>query len=122
MDNNDWRFEITFKTSADAEAKANKESVENTTVVVFKDWVLADLLEYAATTVKINQIQPKIRNGEAIGAEFVASRPGTKPEKKPKTAWQKLVDAMGEPRAKKAVEKFGTAEKALEALAAFIGE
>lgn len=117
MDNNDWRFEITFKTSADAEAKANKESVENTTVVVFKDWVLADLLEYAATTVKINQIQPKIRNGEVIGAEFVASRPGTKTSGGGKiSATKALITLFGAEKAEKLINKYGSAEAVVEKL------
>ena len=122
MENTDWRHEITFSTSTDAEAKANKESTKSTTVVVFKDWQLVDLLEYAATTVKINQIQPKIRNGETIGAEFVASRPGTKPAKAELTPMKRLINAIGVERAEKAVNKYGSAEKAIEAMKALFDD
>ena len=121
MENTGWKHEITFSTSTDAEAKANKESVKSTTTIIFKDWNLADLIEYAATTVKINQIQPKIRLGEVIGSEFIASRPGTKPSRIVRTPMSRLIYALGEEKAKKAVATFGTPEAALKALESLIG-
>jgi hypothetical protein len=69
----------------------------------------------------INQMQPRIRRGETIGAEYEASKPGTKLGRIAKTPFQRLVDALGLDNANKAVEKFGTVEKAVEALKAFIG-
>ena len=69
---------MTFKTSSDEEAKLAKESVETTTTIVFKDWTDDDFKASAAETVKIRQIQPRIRKGQPIGDEFIASRPGTK--------------------------------------------
>lgn len=117
-----WRHQIEFSTSTDAEAKALGESIKSTTVVVFQDWTLEDLLEYAATTVKINQIQPKLRKGEVIGAEFIASRPGTKPAKAEMTPLKRLINAIGVERAEKAVNKYGSAEKAIEAMKALFDD
>jgi hypothetical protein len=76
MENN--RYAITFKTSDDNEAKLAGEAIETTTTIIFKDWTDEDFKAAAAETVKIRQIQPRLRKGIAIGDEFVASRPGTK--------------------------------------------
>lgn len=116
------RYEVTFSTSTDAEAKEAGESVKTTTTIVYKDWTLQDFMEAAASRVVINQMQPRIRRGETIGAEYEAAKPGTKLGKVAKTPFQRLVDAIGLDNANKAVAKFGTVEKAVEALAAFIGE
>jgi hypothetical protein len=72
------KFAITFKTSADAESKLANEGIETTTTIVFQGWTDEDFKAAAAETVKIRQIQPRIRKGQAIGEEFIASRPGTK--------------------------------------------
>jgi len=74
----DQRISLTYTTSADEESKAAKDSVTKTTTIIFKDWTQIDFNIYAAETVKIRQIQPKIRKGEAIGNEYIASRPGTR--------------------------------------------
>jgi hypothetical protein len=76
MENN--RFAITFKTSDDLEAKVSGESRETTTTIIFTGWTDEDFKAAAAETVKIRQIQPRLRKGQDIGDEFVASRPGTK--------------------------------------------
>ena len=116
------RYEVKFSTSTDAEAKEAGESVKTTTTIVYKDWTLQDFMEAAASRVVINQMQPRIRKGETIGAEYEASKPGTKLGRIAKTPFQRLVDAIGLDNANKAVAKFGTVEEAVEALAAFIGE
>ena len=76
MENN--KFAITFKTSASEEDKAEGNSVDTTTTIVFDNWTDEDFKAAAAETVKIRQIQPRIRKGEPIGDEYIASRPGTR--------------------------------------------
>jgi hypothetical protein len=74
----DQRIVLTYTTSADEESKAAKDSVTKTTTIIFKDWTQTDFNIYAAETVKVRQIQPKIRKGDAVGSEYIASRPGTR--------------------------------------------
>ena len=99
MENN--RYTITFKTSADEESKLAKDSVETTTTIVFKDWSDEDFKTAAAETVKIRQIQPRLRKGETIGNEYIASRPCTRAAVDPLSAM---------------VGKYGSVEAAIEAL------
>jgi hypothetical protein len=95
------RFTITFKTSADAESKLANEAIDTTTTIIFTGWSEEDLKAAAAETVKIRQIQPRIRKGETIGTEFIASRPGTRAAVDPMSAM---------------IGKFGSVEAAIQAL------
>jgi hypothetical protein len=95
------RFTLTFKTSANEEDKLAGESIDTTTTIIFKDWTDEDFKTAAAETVKIRQIQPRLRKGEKVGAEFTASRPGTRSAVDP-------LNAM--------VGKYGSVEAAIEAL------
>ena len=95
------RYTISFKTSASGEAKLEGDSVDTTTTIVFTGWTDEDFKSAAAETVKIRQIQPRIRKGEAVGSEYTASRPGTRSTVDP-------LNAM--------VGKYGSVEAAIEAL------
>lgn len=115
--NTDRRLTISFKTSADADSKKNHESVDTTTTVIFKDWTEADFDIAAVSNVKINQIQPKIRNGERIGREFIAARPGTKGITLV-SAWDALVVMYQGDKIKAArmSDLYGGADRAMEKL------
>lgn len=66
---------ITFNTSTDEDARKNNEAVQRTVTIDFSNCTLEDVLVFAAETIKIRQIQTRIRSGKAVGATFVASRP-----------------------------------------------
>ncbi len=69
---------VTFNTSTDQEARDAGEHVTKTVSIDWSGCTLEDVLVFAAETVKIRQVQTRIRNGKAVGDTFVASRPGTK--------------------------------------------
>lgn len=94
MENN--RFLIQFKTSANEEDKLAGESIDTTTTIVFKDWTDVDYKTAAAETVKIRQIQPRLRKGERIGSEYIASRPGTRGAIDVEAAYQAKFNSMDE--------------------------
>lgn len=111
------RYEVTFSTSTDAEAKEAGESVKTTTTIVYKDWTLQDFMEAAASRVVINQMQPRIRRGETIGAEWQASKPGTKLGGGGKiTATRALITLFGAEKAEILINKYGSAEAVVEKL------
>jgi hypothetical protein len=69
---------VTFNTSTDQEARDAGEHTTKTVCIEWDNCSLEDVLTFAAETVKIRQIQTRIRNGKAVSASFRASRPGTK--------------------------------------------
>lgn len=113
MENN--RFAITFRTSLDEDSKKSGDSTLTTTTIVFDGWTDEDFKAAAAETVKIRQLQPRIRKGQAIGLEFKASRPGTKGAVVIDYA-QALMKLFGGDVTYKLLKKYGTAEKAYEAI------
>lgn len=113
MENN--RYTLTFKTSLDEDSKKAGDSVDTTTTIIFDGWTDEDYKAAAAETVKIRQIQPRIRKGQSIGLEFKASRPGTKGAVVIDFA-QALVKLFGGDTAYKLIKKYDTAEKAYEAI------
>jgi hypothetical protein len=72
------KYTLTFKTSASQDDKDNGDTVTTTTTIQFLGWTDEDFKAAAAETVKIRQIQVRIRAGKAIGPTFIASRPGHK--------------------------------------------
>ena len=113
MENN--RYLITFKTSASQDDKDAGDTTVTTTTIVFAGWTDEDFKVAAAETVKIRQIQPKIRLGKAIGPEFIASRPGTRVAVVIDFA-QALVKVFGGDNAMLLIKKYGSAEKAYVAI------
>lgn len=113
MENN--RYTLTFKTSMDEDSKKSGESTVTTTTIVFDGWTAEDFRAAAAETVKIRQIQPRIRKGQDIGPEFRASRPGTKGAVVVDYA-QALVKLLGGDTAYALIKKHETAEKAYLAI------
>ena len=110
------RYEVTFSTSTDAEAKEAGESVKTTTTIVYKDWTLQDFMEAAASRVVINQMQPRIRRGETIGAEWQASKPGTKLGGGGKITSARAIKELCGNRTDEVIKAFGSADKAVEAI------
>jgi hypothetical protein len=72
------RYNITFNVSDDAEAKLAGDSRQVTTTIIFQGWTDEDFKVAAGETVKIRQIQARLRKGKSVGTEFIASRPGTR--------------------------------------------
>ena len=112
------RYEVTFSTSTDAEAKEAGESVKTTTTIVYKDWTLQDFMEAAASRVVINQMQPRIRRGETIGAEWEASKPGTKLGGAKEVSPSRALKMMCGDKTDKIIKAFGSADKAIMAIKA----
>jgi hypothetical protein len=79
----DDRYYITFKVSDNEEAKAANDTRTISTIIHFKDWTDEDFKASAAETVKIRQIQSRLRTGKSVGEVFVASRPGTRAQQDP---------------------------------------
>lgn len=115
------RITITYKTSEDLESKMAGDGKLYTTTIIFKDWTDLDYKVAAAETVKIRQMQPRIRKGQVIGSEFVAARPGTRGSVQI-DAHAALVKGFGEVKAKELEVKFGNAEAAFERLKALLEE
>lgn len=109
------RYTITFKTSMDEDSKKSGESTVTTTTIVFDGWTDEDFKAAAAETVKIRQIQPRLRKGQDVGIEFKASRPGTRGAVVVDYA-QALVKLLGGDAAYALIKKHGTAEKAYQAI------
>ena len=66
---------ITFNTSSDEYERKAGNAVQKTVTIDFSNCTLEDILVFAAETVKIRQIQTRIRTNKAVGDTFVASRP-----------------------------------------------
>lgn len=75
---NNERYNITFKVSDDADSKLAGDSRVISTTIIFQGWTDDDYKIAAGETVKIRQMQPRLRKGKSIGNEFIASRPGTR--------------------------------------------
>jgi hypothetical protein len=72
------KYTLTFKTSASQDDKDAGDTTTTTTTIQFLGWNDEDFKAAAAETVKVRQIQVRIRNGKKIGPTFIASRPGHK--------------------------------------------
>jgi len=115
------KLAVSFKTSADADDKKAGDSINTETTILFKDWTDADFEVASARTVIIGQIQPKLRKGDRIGKEFIASRPGTRGVVKV-TPWDALVEIFKGDKVAAAAcsDKFDGAEQAMEKLRIFL--
>ena len=113
MENN--KYVLTFKTSVDEDSKKSGESITTTTTIIFDGWTDEDFKAAAAETVKIRQIQPRLRKGQDVGLEFKASRPGTRGAVIVDYA-QALVKLLGGDVAYALIKRHGTAEKAYQAI------
>lgn len=79
--------QITFVTSPDGEAKAAGESIERTVTLDWSDCSLEEVLVFAAETVKIRQLQTRIRKDpNSVGDTFKVVRPGVRATQAPMTA------------------------------------
>ena len=103
---NEMKYVLTFKTAENEEEKKAGNQTETTTTIDFSGWTTADLMAYAAETVKIRQIQPKIRKGEAIPAVFIPNKPGTKSTGE-STMRSALVRVVGAEKARALEAKYG---------------
>lgn len=109
------RITVTFSTSADADAKKNKESVNSTTTIIFKNWTDNDFDMAAASRVIIHNLQPLGRAGKVIPKEYEAPRPGFKGIQQI-SHWDALVKVFGGDKvlAAKVSDQYGGAERAME--------
>ena len=116
------RITIEFTTSEDAEARAAKDSVTKTVTIVFRDWTLQDFVLASTDRVKIHQMQPRLRKGQDIGKEWIATKPGTKGFRVvPVTATAALIKMFGPERAEKLINQHGDADKAMEHVKQLVG-
>ena len=116
------RIAVEYSTSVDEDARQAGESTTRTTTILFKEWTLMDLAIFAAETVKIRQLQTRIRKGEKIPDEYEATKPGVRSGRTAMTPIQALEKAFGHEMAVKLVNKFGSVEAAAKAMEAMLEE
>lgn len=109
------RLQVSFKASADEDARKDGDTMEYETTIIFEGWTDQDFMIAAARPVIIGQLQPRARKGKDIPSEYVASRPGTKGVRV-LDYYKTLCEAIGKELADKAVTKFGNAKDAVKAI------
>lgn len=111
---------VTYKTADDEESRKAGDQVEHTTTIDFGKCTLEEVAVFAAETVKIRQLQTRLRNGKVIPDVWEASRPGARGSGliSKETMLRKLCGTKYEA----ILQKYGSVDAAYTALKSFLDD